>query len=86
MPRVKLGPSTNELVRLIRGYANENERGIEDALGGTKLGGTKLTVSKYYRRLKAPEEFTVEELRQVSRAFHIPWDELETALERAIRV
>ena len=81
MPRVKLGPSTNELLKVIRSYANENERGIEDALGGTKL-----TVSKYYRRLKAPEEFTVEELRQVSRAFHIPWDELQGALERAIRV
>jgi hypothetical protein len=81
MPRVKLGPSTNELLKVIRSYANENERGIEDALGGTKL-----TVSKYYRRLKAPEEFTVEELRQVSRAFHIPWEELQGALERAIRV
>ena len=81
MPRVKLGPSTNELLKVIRSYANENERGIEDALGTTKL-----TVSKYYRRLKAPEEFTVEELRQVSRAFHIPWDELQGALERAIRV
>lgn len=81
MPRVKLGPSTNELLKVIRSYANENERGIEDALGGTKL-----TVSKYYRRLKDPEEFTVEELRQVSRAFHIPWEELQGALERAIRV
>ena len=81
MPRVKLGPSTNELLKVIRSYANENERGIEDALGTTKL-----TVSKYYRRLKAPEEFTVEELRQVSRAFHIPWEELQGALERAIRV
>ena len=81
MPRVKLGPSTNELLKVIRSYANENGRGIEDALGGTKL-----TVSKYYRRLKAPEEFTVEELRQVSRAFHIPWEELQGALERAIRI
>ena len=81
MPRVKLGPSTNELLKVIRSYANENERGIEDALGGTKL-----TVSKYYRRLKDPEEFTVEELRQVSRAFHIPWTELQTALERAIKI
>lgn len=81
MPRVKLGPSTNELLKVIRSHANENERGIEDALGATKL-----TVSKYYRRLKAPEEFTVEELRQVSRAFHIPWEELQGALERAIRV
>ena len=26
MPRVKLGPSTNELTRLIRQYANEAER------------------------------------------------------------
>lgn len=81
MPRVKLGPSTNELLKLIRSYANEADKGIEDCLNGTKL-----TVSKYYRRLKAPEEFTVGELRQVSRAFHIPWEELEAALERAIRI
>ena len=81
MPRVKLGPSTNELLKVIRCYANEADRGIEECLAGTKL-----TVSKYYRRLKAPEDFTVEELRQVSRAFHIPWAELETALERAIKI
>ena len=81
MPRVKLGPSTSELLKVIRSYANESERGID-----ASLAGTKLTVSKYYRRLKAPEEFTVEELRQVSRAFHIPWEELQSALERAIKI
>lgn len=81
MPRVKLGPSTNELLKVIRCYANESERGVEECLAGTKL-----TVSRYYRRLKEPGEFTVEELRQVSRAFRIPWEELETALERAIKV
>lgn len=81
MPRVKLGPSTNELMKLIRGYANEADRGIEECLSGTRM-----TVSKYYRRLKAPEEFTVEELRQVSRAFHIPWPEMQSALERAIKL
>ena len=81
MPRVKLGPSSNELVKVIRSYANDSERGVEESLSDTKL-----TVSKYYRRLKEPEEFTVEELRQVSRAFHIPWSEMQGALERAIRI
>lgn len=81
MPRVKLGPSTSDLMKVIRRYANEAESGIEESLAGTKL-----TVSRYYRRLKDPEEFTVEELRQVSRAFHIPWEELQSALERAIKV
>lgn len=81
MPRVKLGPSTNELTRLIRSYASEAEQGVKECLDGTKL-----TVSRYYRRMDTPEDFTVSELRQVSKAFHIPWDELETALERAIRV
>lgn len=81
MPRVKLGPSTNELLKLIRSYANEAEQGVEECLGTTAM-----TVSRYYRRLKKPEEFTVGELRQVSRAFHIPWEELEAALERAIRI
>lgn len=81
MPRVKLGPSTSDLMKVIRRYANESERGIEESFAGTRL-----TVSRYYRRLKDPEEFTVEELRQVSRAFHIPWEELQSALERAIKV
>lgn len=79
MPRVKLGPSSNELVKVIRKYANEAERGVDECLAGTRL-----TVSRYYRRLKEPEEFTVSELRQVSRAFHIPWAEMENALQRAI--
>ena len=78
---MKLGPSTNELLKVIRSYANEAERGVEECLGGTAL-----TVSRYYRRLKKPEEFTVGELRQVSRAFCIPWEELESALERAIKI
>lgn len=81
MPRVKLGPSTSELMKVIRRYANESDQGIEECLSGTKL-----TVSRYYRRLKDPEAFTVEELRQVSRAFHIPWPELQQALERAIKI
>ena len=81
MPRTKLGPSTSELLKVIRCYANESERGVEECLAGTKL-----TVSRYYRRLKEPEEFTVEELRQVSKAFRIPWDDMQQALERAIKV
>lgn len=81
MPRVKLGPSTSELMKVIRRYANESDRGIEESLSGTQM-----TVSRYYRRLKDPEAFTVEELRQVSRAFRIPWPELQQALERAIKI
>lgn len=81
MPRVKLGPSTNELTRLIRQYANEAEQGVEDCLDGTTL-----KVARYYRRMKTPEEFTVSELRQVSKAFRIPWNDMEQALERAIKM
>lgn len=79
MPRVKLGPSTNELVKVIRKYANEAENGVKECLDETRM-----TVSRYYRRLKEPEELTVSELRQLSRAFRIPWDEMEGALQRAI--
>lgn len=82
MPRVNLGPNTNPLVKLIRRYSLvESERSVSDSLAIVNLSKTV-----YYDRLNDPEKFNLLELRKVSRAFKIPWDELSAALKDAIKV
>lgn len=77
MPRVNLGRNLadEKLVALIWGHA------AVQGLTTPQLGErAKISRSQIYRLKKAPEEFTVGELRRIGRALGIPIEELRAAI------
>lgn len=79
MPKTRLSvslPDTRALAKLIEYYIKiEVDCAVEEALD--RAGCTKST---YYRRIKAPEEFSLAELRRLGRALQIPQQQLVEAI------
>ncbi len=84
MPRVKLGenlPNPRAVAKLIERYIKIERRDtVEEAVA--RMGYSK---GLYYRRLKAPEDFSLAELRRFGRVLDIPQEELAEAIAAALR-
>ena len=84
MPRVKWSenmPHPEAVAKLIERYIKIERRDtVEEAL--SRAGCSK---GLYYRRLNAPEDFSLAELRRFGRALEIPQEELAEAVAAALR-
>ena len=74
MPRTRLDPTPHPLARLIWGTLKATGKTPEDVARPGLCGGT------IRRRLANPESFTVGELVTLSRALHIPIDDIRACI------